>query len=418
MPDTSASSGTTVVGAGIVGICCTLSLLEKGETVTVIDRAGPAEGASGGNAGVISPWSCVPQSMPGLWRSVPKWLMMRDGPVSISWTYLPTLLPWTWKFFQAGRADRVAAIADAMHALNRPNVEIYRHHLAGTGREDLLKESFYIHAQRDASGADLDGFAWRLRARHGAALEVVDGPSLRDIEPALSTDYKAAVLIKDQARALDPGTMGRVLAEKARTMGARFVTASVDHIAPAGDGSWQLRCDRGTMSANTLVVAAGAWSARLMKPLGTDLPLEAERGYHLEFADPGVTLRHSVMDVDAKFVASSMANGLRAAGTAEFAGLDAPANYRRAAMLKRLTKRMVPGLNTAETREWMGTRPSFPDSLPAIGPVPGHCNLFAAFGHSHYGLGMAPATGRIVADLVAGAPNGIDVVPYRLDRFD
>ncbi len=407
----------TVIGAGIVGLCCALSLLERGAAVRVLDKAEPADAASYGNAGVISPWSCVPQSLPGLWRSIPGWLLDPLGPVSIRWRYLPRLLPWTIKFLRAGQPDRVAAIADAMAALNRPNIDLYRRHLAGTGKEPLLRDSWYIHLYRDPAGASLAGLAQRLRIERGAPLEVIDGHALREIEPALSAAYGSALVIKDQARAGHSGQLGKALAEKARSLGAEIQRNPVHRLAPAPDGRWHLETGQGTLQASTVVVAAGPWSTRLLTPLGIDLPLEYERGYHLEFRDPGVELRHSVHDTERKFVTSSMTSGIRSAGTAEFAGLDAPPDYRRAEILKDLTKQMLPGLNVEDTEPWMGVRPSFPDSLPCICALPGHANLFAAFGHSHYGMGMAPKTGQIIADLVTGTTPNIDLSPYRAERF-
>lgn len=405
-----------VLGAGIVGICTALSLLEKGFSVELIDRDAPASGASHGNAGVVSPWSCVPQAMPGLWKQVPKWLLDPEGPLSVRWSYAPRMLPWLLRFLKAGSPDRLPAIADAMNALNRPNVELYRKHLKGTGRDALLADSFYVHAFRDPAGADLTKLAWRMREERGVPIQKVGAGELREIEPEISPDYKAAILIKDQARATDPGALGRALAEKAVAMGAHIRRAETHRLQRAEDG-WLLHTSGGLIEARTLVVAAGAWSARLLSPLGLSLPLEAERGYHLMFADPGIDVRNSVMDVEGKFVASSMLEGLRCAGTAEFAGLDAPPNYRRAEIFGNLAKRLFPRLNTSDLTPWMGSRPSFPDSLPAIGEVPGENGLFVAFGHCHYGFGMAPNTGRIVAGLVSGEPLNIDLSPYSINRF-
>lgn len=132
LPDPDARDAI-VVGAGIVGVCAALALQDKGFKVSVIDRDGPAEGASYGNAGVISPWSCVPQSLPGVWKSVPKWLLDPEGPLAVRWAYAPRLLPWLSKFFRAGALSRLPAIADAMLAVNRPSIDLYRQLLAGTG---------------------------------------------------------------------------------------------------------------------------------------------------------------------------------------------------------------------------------------------------------------------------------------------
>lgn len=407
----------TIVGAGLVGICCALSLLEKGKTVCLIDRDAPGQGASHGNAGVISPWSCVPQSIPGIWKKVPKWLLDPDGPINLRWRYLPQFLPWALRFLAAGKADNLPAIADAMNALNRPNVDLYRRHLRGTGHEGLITDSLYVHVFRNEAGVNLNQLGWRMRAERGVPLQVVQGEDLREIEPALSTDYKAAVIMKDQARALDPGGVGKALAEKAESMGADFRRAQVEAMVPLDDGSWRLETDQGQISAKRLVLAAGAWSARLLQPLGPKVPLEAERGYHLVLRDPGITVNNSIMETECKFVASSMLAGVRCAGTAEFAGLDAPPDYRRARVFTKLAKRLFPEINVEDKEEWMGIRPSFPDSLPCIGEVANQPGLFVAFGHSHYGFGMAPQTGRLVADIVTGATPNIDLAPYRLERF-
>jgi D-amino-acid dehydrogenase len=411
----------TIVGAGIVGICTAVYLREKGLAVEVVDRDPPAEGASHGNAGVVSPWTCVPQSMPGLWRSVPRWLLDPEGPIALRWPYLPSFLPWAIKFLRAGNVAELPQLADAMKALNRPNIELYRQLLQGTGSEHLISDSFYVHIYRDPAEIDLKQLGWQLRLDRDVPLEVVDDGALHELEPALSPRYKAAVLIKSQARALSPGGVGKALVAKAQDMGAVFRQTGVNRIAPQESGGWRLQTDDGEITSDKVVIAAGAWSARLLAPLleqsGLNLPLEAERGYHLILQQPGITVNNSIMDTESKFVASSMLAGVRCAGTAEFAGLDAAPNYRRAEIFKGLAKRLFPDINTDDPVEWMGSRPSFPDSLPCIGTVPGQRDLFAAFGHSHYGFGMAPNTGRITAALVAGEPTDVDLTPYRMARF-
>ena len=180
------TSDVTVLGAGIVGICTALSLRERGFSVTMLDRNPPAEGASYGNAGSLSPWSCVPQSMPGLWKSVPKWLLDPEGPIALRLGYAATFMPWAIKFLRSGNSEGLDVIADAMMGLTRPTVDLYRHHLAGTGREDLVKDSVYVHVYRKEEDADLSQLAWRLRQERQVPVELVKGEALREVEPALS----------------------------------------------------------------------------------------------------------------------------------------------------------------------------------------------------------------------------------------
>ena len=180
------------------------------------------------------------------------------------------------------------------------------------------------------------------------------------------------------------------------------------HIETAGEA----------LDADTVVVAAGAWSLALVKPLGLNLPLIAERGYHMTFADPGIQLNHVVSELELHFAVTPMEPGVRVAGTEEVGLADDPPSWRRAAVLQGHAKRMFPTARLDTGTRWMGPRPGTPDSLPAIGPLPGHANIFIATGHGHLGLTGGPHTGRIVAELASGKRPGIALDAYAPDRFD
>jgi len=409
---------TTIVGAGIVGICTALALAKEGVDVRLIDRDEPGQGASYGNAGVISPWSVVPQSIPGAWRNIPGWLLKEDGPLFIRPSYFTRLFPWTWAFLKQGKMRRVREISDAMETLNQNNIELYRKLLAGTGFEALITDSYYVHAFRNPDKADIDALEYVLKREKGATIERIDGTELRQLEPALSPDFKTAIVTKGQARSLEPGKIGQVLFQQFTALGGEFLRADVTQIKPDANDLWMIETSEGAYKASKIVLAAGAWSGRLLAPLGVKVPLEAERGYHVEFPDAGVTLNNSVMDMELKCVASSMNTGLRIAGTAEFAGLDALPNQKRIDMLMSCAKRIVPDVDFEGVKSWSGVRPSSPDSLPFLGEVPSHKGLFAAFGHSHFGLMMAPKTGEVVTDMLLNRSVNSDYSPFQVNRFN
>ena len=425
-----------IVGGGIVGICTALSLQSAGLRVAIIERGDPGQSTSYGNAGVISPWSNVPQSVPGLWKKIPAWLLRADGPVSVKPAYAPQFLPWALRFLKRGNEACVSQASKTMEYLNRHNIDLYRQHLAGTGCENLIRDSYYVHAFRDAASANVTDRAYQLRAGAGAPIQKISAADLRDLEPALSHEYNAAILIKGQGRATSPGRIGQVLCDKFSANGGtvlqRSVTAlkrsvsalqraneasAADNDNSAGSTRWVIETDAEAVTASRVVVAAGAWSARLLAPLGISVPLEAERGYHVEFSEPGVSLTHSVMDMDFMFVASSMDNGLRVAGTAEFAGLDAPMNRARVDSLLANARRMFPDLQSDTHASWMGIRPSLPDSVPALGEFENHKGLYAAFGHCHYGLMMAPRTGQVITSMITGEAINEDLSGVSPDRF-
>lgn len=407
----------TIIGAGIVGICCALSLQERGIPVRLVDRGEPGQETSFGNAGVVSPWSIIPQAVPGIWKKLPQMLLDPKSALSVRPSFWPKMIPWGMRFLGKSSENSVREVSDAMEILCRPSIDLYRRHLHGTDHEDLITDSYYIHAFRNPDEANLDGLGYLIRREKGGDLERVDGAELRRLEPALSEDFTAAIVIKGQARVTSPGRLGAVLANKARAQGAEFLRSEVTKLTRLEDASWQLATFQDLLHARKVVLAAGVWSADLLRPLGLPVPLVAERGYHVEFPNPSAVLNNSIMDVDAKVVASSMQGGLRVAGTAEFGSVDAPADPRKKLILTDQAKSLVPDLNTGEAQFWMGRRPSFPDSLPAIGPLNGKEGLYAAFGHSHYGLMMAPKTGELVADLLSDRSPNINLDPFSLARF-
>lgn len=415
-------SGTTapeviIVGGGIVGICTALSLIESGASVTLIERDDPGQGASFGNAGIISPWSVVPQAVPGLWKTIPGMILGKYGAAGISLWHSLEYFPWFVRFLKHCNEDTSRHVSKAMYVLCAETIELYQQLLCGTGHEDLVQDSMYVHAFRDPDAASVDSLGNRLRIERGASIERIDGAELRRIEPALSSKFSAAIVIRGQARAIDPGRIGVVLSEKFQKLGGKIVRAVVQKLEARQDGGWTVNTDHGAYSTQKVVISAGAWSAELLRPLGINVPLAAERGYHLNFADSDIRLNNSVMDAENHIVASSMTPGLRIAGIADFASPDSPPNPRHFETLRHNAKLMIPDLNDVGSSVWMGVRPSFPDSLPLIEQLPGKNGLFAAFGHSHYGMMMAPKTGQIIAGLVTGTPANQDISVFGSQRF-
>jgi D-amino-acid dehydrogenase len=247
-------------------------------------------------------------------------------------------------------------------------------------------------------------------------MTLLSGGEVQEIEPEIAPDYISGVTIAPQGHTTNPERLVKVLAGHFQRLGGTLRQTEVRRLRPEPSGV-RLDTDAGEMSADSLVVAAGAWSARLAAQIGVKIPLQAERGYHMTFAEPGIAPKVTVSEAGRMFIATAMEPGLRVAGTAEFAGIEAAPDWRRARILGRMVKELFPRLDTSRPSEWMGRRPSLPDTLPVIGPAATARNVFFAFGHGHTGLTAAPMTARIVAGMVAGAPLNLDVKPYRASRF-
>jgi D-amino-acid dehydrogenase len=244
---------------------------------------------------------------------------------------------------------------------------------------------------------------------------------LRQLEPALSPAYARARFIAENGYCRNPLRLSRSLAEALVANGGEIRRERAEGFAFADGKVEAVLTAAGRLPAAAVVLAAGAHSKPLAARLGENVPLDTERGYHAMIKAPEVVPRLPVMDAEAKFVATPMEEGLRMAGTVEFAGLDAPPDWRRARVLLRHGQAMFPGLPRAMGEDrvavWMGFRPSMPDSLPVIGRTRRYPNAFLAFGHGHVGLIGAPMTGRTIADLVAGRAPAIDIAPFSAARF-
>lgn len=406
-----------MVGAGIVGAATACWLVRDGHDVAIVDRLGPGEATSFGNAGAISPGSVEPLGHPGMLWQVPGWLADPLGPLTIRWRHLPRLAPWLGALLRASTPERVRRIAAELATYLPHALDAYEPLLAEAGLKDLVRRDgmLWVFGSERAFRRGQSSIA--LRRRHGVPVEDVPADAIRQIEPALAPGYRRAVMLPDVARVLDPGGLVKGLAEHVVRRGGRIVRAEVRDFEIGPEGPRAVLTDGGPVAADAVVIAAGAWSHRLAARLGSRVPLETERGYHVTIPDPGVAPRRMVMPHGEGFLATPMAMGLRLAGTVELASLEAAPDWRRADMLLAKARAMFPGIRTAGASRWMGHRPALPDSKPVIGRSPAHRDVVYAFGHGHLGLTGAAITGRLVADLVAGRTPSIDLEPFRIDRF-
>ena len=408
---------TVIIGAGIVGLATALQLQADGHHVLLLDPAEPASGCSSGNAGNLAESEIFPLAEPGIWHRLPRMLLDPLGPLVIRMAYLPRLIPWGLRFLAAARPGTFAASTDALASLNRLAVQSYLPLLQRAGAGDLVTRQGGLVACRTQALLRATIAQIPQQIAHGIQAEALSSGALLDLEPGLSPELVGGVYFPSAARCADPQALGTRFAEAILRDGGEIRRAAVRGLTPAEDGSWQVATDQGTIAAARIVITAGLWSGKLMRQLGYKAPIETERGYHLMLPTPGVTLNRPCIMAEASFCVTPMNHGLRLAGTVELAGTEAPMNPRRSDILFDLAKPYLPGLDRSGATRWMGFRPSFPDSRPAIGRASRHRNLTYAFGHQHLGLTQAAVTGRCIADLVADRPPPIDLTPFSLARF-
>lgn len=406
-----------VVGAGVVGLACASRLQMRGHDVTVIDARPPGAYCSHGNAGCLSRASCVPLGLPGVWRKVPGWLMDPKGPLVIPPRYALDIAPWLWRFWRSTSLARVNEIADALHPLLDLTIEKWRPLAQWAGVPELIRQDGYAFVYESEAAYLGDSLGRELRRARGVKMEVLSGGAIREFEPALSSAITHMVLMPEQGHVPNPARLSGALADRLKAGGAKFVASHARAFELVDGRVARVVTDRGALETDAVVIAAGAHSNELSSQLGSKVPLETERGYHVMVESPSIQPRIPVCSGEGKYFATPMEGGLRIAGTVELGGLKAGPNYTRADALLEGGKHLFPGLSHGKVEPWMGHRPSLPDSKPVIGRSPRVRNAFFAFGHGHVGLTAAAPTAELIADELDARQPFMDLRPFRADRF-
>jgi len=403
-----------VIGAGVVGLAIAEALIAEGREVTLIDPAAPGMGASYGNAGTIADYAVMPVGSPDVLKNLPSLLFDKSSPLAIRRAALPALMPWLARFaLQSlpGPTKRNAAAIAALVADACTSWEALADRIGGA---DILQRRgcLYIYETKAAFRAAEADMAFRRSL--GITVDLISPETLAEMEPGLPPVEGGAAFFPKAVFLNDPGAMVGNLATAVQAKAqyvqaeARQLTRQFDGVIVEGPG---LR-----LHARKVILAAGAHSRALAAQAGDKVPLDTERGYHVEWDMPKPRLTRPSCPTARGFYLCPMAGRLRVAGTVELGGLTAPPSPHRIAKLVEGARAIFPDLG-APDREWMGFRPSMPDSRPVIGPSRGGADVIHAYGHGHIGLTLAPITARLVAAVVAGREPELDLTPYLPHRF-
>jgi len=348
---------------------------------------------------------------------IPGMLFDPLGPLSIRWSYLPKLAPWLHQLLKASSPKRVEEISVALTTLLDLAVDAYTPLLEDSDATDQVTRSGLLYVYGSDAAFDADGFGRELRRRRSVKFEVLDSRAIGELEPFLAGRCAQGIYCPDSAFTADPYRLVRTLADQFIRKGGEFVHAEVLGVEVVDDRISNLLTTGGLYPLDRLVLAAGAWSHLLGQQLGANVPLDTERGYVMVLPNAASRPTIPFLAVDHHVAVTPTTGGLRLAGTAEFAGLRAPPNLKRADALLQGASPFLGPVNAIGAMRWMSFRPSMPDSLPVIGWAPGQAGAFFAFGHCHLGLSLAAITGRLVAEAMAGREFSVDVVPFRADRW-
>jgi D-amino-acid dehydrogenase len=405
-----------VVGGGAIGAAVALELARRGSRPVLVERGTAlAAGCSAGNAGLLCPSHSAPLATPSALRQGLRWMLTPDSPFHLRPS--PALLPWLLRFAAASTERRAEASARLIRELSQASLELHAG-LAGEGLDTGFERRGILNVYESEAGFAAGRKEAEANSLAGIRPRVLAAGDARDVEPALGPDVAGAVLYPTEAHC-DPLRFVQAVGRAAVQAGAEIRTGvEVLGLRRRNGRIAAVETSAGELRPGSVVLAAGAWTPQFARDLGFFTPVQAGKGYHVDVmpapGDPGIP----VFMQESRVIATPLAGRLRLAGTLELAGLDLGIEARRTEAIVAAARRVLPRLGAPRVLElWAGLRPCAPDGLPLIGRPAELENVVLATGHAMMGLTLAPITGRLVADLLAGEAPGHDVTALLPDRF-
>lgn len=418
---TVAQRSITVVGAGMVGVSVALELRRRGAVVTLVDRNDPGRETSYGNAGVLARSSLMPINNPTLFAQLPALLGNKGVGLRYDARFLATNLKWLSHFLMSSRPSKFHETVRALNSLIRLSIGSHLELLDEAGLRQHLSDQGWLLLYRDRDSLRRTALLRQTLAQYEVPTEELDPGGISDLEPALMPVFGRGLWVKGSYSLNDPGAIVAGYARLFATMGGQIVRSEAVRIRDTEGGAEITLGSGDVLKSDELVVCLGPWSRGFLKQAGYNVTMAYERGYHMHYSGNGPAaekrLTRPIYDNIGGYVLSPMLQGLRLTTGVEVTDCDSPASDRQLTQAEKSAREAISLGDRLENEPWLGRRPTFPDSRPAIGKAPGSRHTYFAFGHQHIGFATGPGTGLILADLMEGRAPPIDPAPFRPERF-
>ena len=409
-------SSIGVIGAGIQGVCISLSLIKKGFDVTLIDQDEPGRiSASYGNAGHFSPYASVPMNRPDILADVPSMLLNSTGPLALKWNYVHKMIPWFLQYIKNCSKKKMMHTSKYMHQILDLALPAYDELFEDIDMSGLVENKgiLYFWTNKDLKSRELE---IKIRDELGVKQQILTPHEIHDLEPHIKKIYHGGALYSNAKHAKNPKKILLKLFEKFIKKGGIFKKQNVQTITFKSDDKPIIKTDLNSYNFDKAVIACGAFSKKLTDQVDEKIPLETERGYHVHFKGYDHLLSRPAIFLNRGFGITPMEQGLRVVGTVEFGGLSNPPSKKRILNLVNNAKYIFPELKEHQD-EWLGFRPTLPDFLPVLGPSKNYKNLFYSFGHHHLGWTLGAISGKIISGMIAEENTNLNLSAYSSQRF-
>jgi len=404
-----------IIGAGIQGVCNALFLQKNGYKVTLFDRDEPGNlSASYGNAGHFSPYASVPLNRPDVLTDVPSMLLSSTGPLALRWNYVPKMIPWFLKFILNCSKKKMMHTAKNMHQILNLALPAFDELFDEVDISGLVEKKGVIYVWNDQNLTSRE-LEINIRKELGVEQQILTPKEIHDLEPNIKPFYHGGVFYSYARHTRNPKKILLKLFDLFLAKDGKFLKINIQDLKFDGENPI-VKSETQQFIFDKIVIACGAFSKKLTDKLNEKIPLDTERGYHIQFKGCDHLISRPVVFANRGFGMTPMEQGLRVAGTVEFGGLKNPLSKSRIKNLIEGAKYMLDGLPEHQD-EWLGFRPSLPDFLPVIGPSKNYKNVYYSFGHHHLGWTLGAVSGKIISKMIAKENTNLNLEPYSSRRF-
>jgi len=404
-----------IVGAGIVGISSGIYLAKRGCDVTLIDKDFKGKPASYGNASWLSSPSITPVLMPGMVKKIPKLLFSKDGPLFLRFPGFIKIIPFLLKYLTFANKHKVEHISKNLAYLLKDSVNEHKQLAEGTNATKWIEDSPFLFIYKNKKDFINDEYTWSLRKKHGFKLIEVEYEELKTLVPGLSKEYKFAIKIDNLGYISNSQNYLDDLLEGFKKLGGKLIQDEVYDIYEKEDLVQVVGREK-SLLVEDIIISSGVYSDKFAKKFGVTVPVQSERGYHLELFDTDIKLKYPIMNGYLKLAITPRPTGIRFAGLVEFGSLNSNPNPKAFELLMRNAKSMFPGIKFNTKQEWSGHRPSTVDSLPVIGSSSVNKKIHFGYGHHHIGLTGGPKTGKILSKTILRDNESLNIEAFDPSR--
>jgi D-amino-acid dehydrogenase len=410
-----------VLGGGIIGLSTAWFLKEAGHQVTLIDRSRLIDGCSFGNAGMIVPSHFIPLAAPGMVEKGVRWMFNSRSPFFVRPRLSSDLIKWGLNFLRHANQEHVEKSAPSLKALSLLSKKIYQDWNQSMNFDFGYQERGLLMLFKDQHTGDEEVVTAEMANQIGIEARLLNAVQVQALEPDVRLDALGGVYFPGDAH-LTPRILVEHLIKELRESGVVIhESTEVTGFKVDQQKIRAIESTAGQIEFDQVVLAAGSWSGLLAKALRINLPMQAGKGYSFTLENVEKNIRVPSIFLEARVAVTPMGNNLRFGGTMEIVGVDERINMNRVQGIVDSIPHYYPDLKIsmpAADKIWHGLRPCSPDGLPYIGRSGVLKNLVFATGHAMMGLSLAPATGKLVAELVNDQQTTIPIHAFAPERFN